>query len=145
MKALIDSYFDVPEGDEWTLGSFTFIARTRDGVLLFAPEEYWAMSADELKYKGCGPGKWGDALVPDTMYGLNVKPGCGIHDVCYALGKTAEDKVIADMLMLMNTLAIIQAKSWPVIREVRCYRAMSYYLAVSEGGEKAYWKGKAKP
>jgi hypothetical protein len=143
MKELIDSYFDVEPGETFRLGSYVFIAHVLDGVLLFAPEEFWGLAGWE-KDLGCGPGKFGDYAVPDTMLGLNVKSSCAIHDVCYALGKTDEDKVIADILFLMNALAIINAKSWPVIREARSYRAMTYYLAVSEGGESAFWKGKEK-
>ena len=144
MKELIDNYFDCEPGTSFKLGSYTFIAQVQNGVLLFAPEEYWKLTDQDKKDMGCGPGKWGDYLVPDTMYGLNVKAACSIHDICYSLGKTDEDKVISDVLLFMNTLAIIEGKSWPVIREIRCYRAMTYYLAVSEGGEHAFWEGKQR-
>lgn len=145
MKQEIKDYFDVATGYSFRLGSYLFVAQLVSGVRLYAPEEYWLLTDEDKKAMGCGPGKWGDYLVPDTMYGLNVQPSCSIHDTCYALGKTDEDKIIADVMMLMNNLAIIQAKSWPLIRAARCYRAMSYFLAVSEGGEKAFWKGKTKP
>lgn len=87
---------------------------------------------------GCGPGKWGDRTVPDTMWGLSVNLACAVHDLDYALGK---DKVKADMRLLINTLIIINTKSKSkVLRVARRYRAMSYYSAVAELGKSSFGK-----
>lgn len=45
---------------------------------LNAPDEFWNLSLEELRSivnrGGCGPGDSGDRLVPDTVWGLNIKP-----------------------------------------------------------------------
>ena len=42
---------------------------------LKAPEEYWSLTDDQkaARFNGCGS-KGSGALVPDTMYGLNITP-----------------------------------------------------------------------
>ena len=42
-------------------------------------------------------------------------------------------------------ISIVRTKSWPVLREIRCYDALTYYLAVAEAGNSSFWKGKNKP
>lgn len=45
---------------------------------LDAPHGFWELTLEELrkvvKRGGCGPGDKGDRLVPDTVWGLNIKP-----------------------------------------------------------------------
>jgi len=90
---------------------------------------------------GCGPGKFGDFLVPDTVYGLSIKSACVVHDFEYAIGKTIEDKKKADLRFLANMLKIVNDRSgFTPLRVVRRYRVMSYYSAVADGGSSAFEK-----
>jgi len=112
---------------------------------LFAPMAYWNTSrvARAEICNGCGPGKLGDFLVPDTLWGLCVTPACNIHDWMYAMGETIEDKKVADRTFLNNLLRIVDANTrfWP-LRKLRRLRAYTYYRAVKYGGGPAYWAGK---
>jgi len=42
---------------------------------LIAPAAFWAMPEAEInaKYEGCGPGRVGDWMVPDSFWGLSVR------------------------------------------------------------------------
>ncbi len=116
-------------------------------VKLWAPEEYWNTPPEEV-YKiagGCGPGGFGDHLVPDTMYGLSVKPACRIHDFMYNIGEEDKDKEDADHVFLYNLYRIIDVKSESrILRRLRRVRARTYYLAVKYGGGPAFWNSKNK-
>lgn len=132
-------------------GSYNFVTKTVKGVELTAPAEFWA-AYDEEKMRragyGCGPGGLGDWLVPDTFWGLCVWVCCAIHDWMYRDKKAclARDKEVADQTLLLNLTEWIGHKSWPVVRELRMYRAMSYYNAVNDGGDSSFWAdGKIKP
>ena len=84
---------------------------------------------------GCGPGKWGDWFVPDTIYGLNIKPACYIHDCNYSEADTPEKRHAADLRLFANGEKIIKMKSrnkfmiW-----LRMLRYSKYYVAVDLGG-----------
>lgn len=120
-------------------------------VTLFAPPSYWSLAPEQLKALigtgGCGPGSsWGDFLVPDTMWGLNVKPACTIHDYMYRVGESVEEKDEADRVFLNNLLRLIAAAGgWGILRAMRRRRAMTYYQAVKHFGGPAFWKGKNDP
>jgi hypothetical protein len=93
---------------------------------------------------GCGPGAgWAEKLVPDTVWGLSITPSCAIHDYQYAMGKTLEDKMAADINFLGNMDLQVdrQTMLWP-LKIVRHMRAVKYYEAVRLGGHVAFWKGK---
>jgi len=129
------------------LGSYELMPQDVDGVQLYAPVDYWPLSEQakkDLNYD-CGPGKFGAIFVPSTMWFLNVKAACQIHDHMYREGKTKFDKWVADVTFLTNLNDIIEAKSWPVIREMRRYRAMSYFSAVRDGGDSSFWHNKQRP
>lgn len=114
-------------------------------IKLFAPKEYWNTPKEEVDKVtgGCGPGGKGDWLVPDTMYGLSVKPACRIHDYMYAFGETIEDKESADRAFLNNMLRIIiEVTKWYLMRKLRIWRAYTYYKAVKKFGGPAFWKNK---
>ena len=142
MKDLVASYFGSAPGETFCIGAYRFVSAEENGVLLYAPEAYWKLTTEDKKHMGCGPGKWGDRAVPDSILGLDIKPACSIHDVCYAEGRTDEDKVIADILFLMNMLSIVHTKSWPVLRQIRSHQALTYYLVVEEYGESSFRHGK---
>ena len=110
---------------------------------LIAPPEFWNSDEATLLQMtgGCGPGKFGDVLVPDTFYGLSMEPACRIHDFEYGLGGTEEDKKEADWNFLRNMVLIITQKSrFKFIRILRLQRAMKYYTAVAEGGNGSFYK-----
>ena len=118
---------------------------TKRKVKLFAPPAYWRTSKKALDTiaGGCGPGGRGDWLVPDTMYGLSVKPACKIHDWMYFMGETIEDKKEADRVFLNNMLRIVVAVTkWWILRKLRIWRAYTYYKAVKQFGGPAFWNNK---
>ena len=104
---------------------------------LDAPQEYWSIDEATLNMiaGGCGPGTFGDKLVPDAIWGLSITPACEVHDFMYARGKTSADREVADHVFLENMLRIIDRESanW-FMRTIRRWRAMTYYSAVREGG-----------
>jgi hypothetical protein len=93
---------------------------------------------------GCGPGGLGDYIVPDTLYGLSVKPACAIHDWQYHYGVTLADKDDADNNFRDNMVRLIKAQgSWGIIENLRLRRARTYYEMVSHFGGPAFWAGKS--
>ena len=108
---------------------------------LSAPVEFWATDEATLAIMtgGCGPGKYGDYLVPDKVWGLSIHPCCVIHDWQYATGKTMEDKKEADQNFLDNMLFLVNRDSKStILRWLRSYRVMSYYRAVADGGDESF-------
>lgn len=113
-------------------------------VILFAPPGYWKIPENDRG--GCGPGSLGDWLVPDTIYGLSIKPACSIHDYMYSVGECDDDKTDADDVLLNNLVRIIRAAtSSKLLLWLRLRRARTYYLAVHTFGGPAFWDGKNKP
>lgn len=112
---------------------------------LIEPDCYKAASPGFKKKicNGCGTSGWKGAIVPETMYGLIITPACQVHDWMYHFGKTAIDKVIADIVFLLNLITLI-TQYGGYLMGFRLYRAMSYYLAVSQGGNDAFWSGKTR-
>lgn len=99
---------------------------------------------------GCGSG-WNEKLVPDTVYGLSIKEACCPHDFSYEFGGTQEDKDIADLELLENTLEIINnytvANQVGRLNKLKCamyphwlarHRAMTYYDAVVRAGGSSF-------
>lgn len=112
--------------------------------LLLASDRFWNMSEDERnrKHLGCGPGKFGDRIVPDTIWGLSILLPCQIHDDDYEHGKTEEDKREADCRFLHNIYILIQNEPNNFYYMLRWNRAQNYYEMVMVGGHTAFWKGK---
>jgi len=114
---------------------------------LVASGSYWKATGEDLAEMtgGCGPGKFGDYLVPDTMYGLSVKAACQIHDWDYRPGSEIT-KTDADMRFLVNMIRIIKYKTrFKVVRIFRYLRAVKYYAAVDEFGGGSYTGPKHNP
>lgn len=124
-------------------------------IKLFAPEIYGCQPCSYFEATpemltdatgGCGPGGFGDILVPDRMYGLSVRAACSIHDWTYHWGETLEDKKLADRIFLNNMIRIIKAGSlldW--LKRLRLKRAKLYYNMVKNYGGPAFWDNKNKP
>ena len=114
-------------------------------VKLFAPKTYWAASdaARAEVCNGCGPGRIGGDLVPDTLWGLRVTRACDIHDWMYRMGETIEDKNEADRTFLNNMLRLVDGRTkYGCLRWLRARRAYVYYQAVRAFGGPAFWSGK---
>lgn len=117
---------------------------------LKAPKGFWSIELEDLFEMvgkgGCGPGGIGDYFVSDHILGIDVSPGCIIHDYEYATGKIGEDKFYADARLKMNLYILIdnskmcqESKSLDfVTRSI----ANGYYTAVRDFGGKAFWTDK---
>ena len=102
---------------------------------------------DNYKSNGCGSG-WSAKIVPNTIYGLNIRECCRYHDFLYSKEiKTIELKESADRIFLNNMLRLINAdtKWWRnnfFIKKLMRTRAYEYYKTVDMFGSTAYWDGK---
>ena len=115
---------------------------------LYAPASYVAAPPEvrRLATNGCGTDGWKGAIVPETMYGLDVSPACNIHDWMYVAGETIADKDEADRAFLNNLLRLIEACGGPGwLGWLRRRRARIYYEAVRLFGGPAFWRRKNPP
>lgn len=99
---------------------------------LFAPYEYFEATAEERSRicNGCGPGKLGAAVVPDTFWGLRVTVVCDIHDWMCNDAQNDWGRFIADLVFIINLILLIRARSTTWLRYPRYYRAVTYFNAV---------------
>lgn len=123
------------------IGSYMMAVRDREGFLLMAPLTYWSATEEEIEEQtgGCGPGKIGDAFVPDTLYGESVFLACQIHDKMYHDAMCAEDKLWADLTFQWNMTYLIKFQEG-ALDFLRLRRVMSYFQAVDAYGKTAYDK-----
>ena len=107
-----------------------------------ASDAFWDFPALD-RTGGCGAGKAGDFLVPDSLYGLNVTFICQIHDWDYAHGSTEEDREKADRTFRNNLMRWVNHKTtfYP-LKWLRLRRATTYYKAVSMFGGPSFWNTK---
>lgn len=113
---------------------------------LQADPGYYTLSAYEKQRicNGAGAaGDWRSKWIPNTMWGLDCRPAFDIHDYGYYIGVTQQDKERNDTLMLINLLKLIDQHGG-VFSWVRRYRAITYYSAVREHGDEAFWAGKER-
>ena len=112
-------------------------------ITLYAPQEYWYLSEKAKKQicNGCGAkGSFLAKIIPQGKF----REACNIHDYMYAIGKTDEDKKIADRVFINNLNRIVEASS-PFLRPFRKLLALSYYKAVAQMGDEAFWRNKVYP
>jgi hypothetical protein len=118
-------------------GPMTYVIFAPTGYSNLLPEQKGAIcngmgAADSLL----------SSFIPNTMYGLDVEEAGNIHDYMYHVGKTIEDKLIADRVFLNNMLRIInECGGW--LGPLRRRRAMKYYEAVHYFGGPAFWSDKS--
>ena len=111
--------------------------------LLESPEckDFRLDHPDEFASYGCGPGKY-SWFVPDTVYGLDVRPACQRHDVDYRHGKGSsnEHRKQCDERFKANMFRIVDAKTsnW-VLRRLRFTRCRLYFRMVRIMGHHPYW------
>ena len=113
------------------------ILRTKQCIVFekLHPEEYKRFS--------CGPGGIGDWMVPDTIYGLSMRPACRQHDYDYRFGNGASDehRKECDARFKKNMHIIVHEESGSkMLKTMRHVRINIYYLSVRAFGSAAYWK-----
>ena len=111
---------------------------------LYAPLSYWNATAEALNEICNGCGAKDGIKVPNTMWGLSISKACNIHDWMYKTGKTLADKLFADAIFRLNLSIIIDANSNFLTALLRHSRASTYYTAVTEWGESAFWVDKKR-
>ena len=95
----------------------------------YIPEGY-----SEKECDGCGSG-WNEKIVPDSIFTLDIRTACYVHDYMYLQGGSDSDRLFADMVLLNNILFLIEEKKeWLYPTRLARYRAMTYYQAVREFG-----------
>jgi len=114
-------------------------------VELFAHQQVWSFAEnfpDEFASYGCGPGGWGDRLVPDTVYGLSIKPACQIHDTYYRHWPDSSEQArnMIDRIFKNNMIRIVDyytSVGW--LRWLRRRRCIKYYKMVKNFGGPAFY------
>lgn len=121
------------------------------GHLLSAPLSWWeavgASSKSVGAVNGCGPGELGSLLVPDTLWGLSIKPACDIHDWCFAVWYDQEGFGLANNLFNANMQRIVldgyseSSQGWLArcLLKLRLLRANKYRWAVKHLGAAFYF------
>jgi hypothetical protein len=91
----------------------------------------------------CGAGRgFGDIVIPDRMWGLNISPACAVHDEMWNIAPaTWEAFHASNSIFLRNLIQLItiQSKS-SILKRLRLYRAVTYYNAVDSFGKNIFWK-----
>jgi hypothetical protein len=92
----------------------------------------------------CGAGGGlGDAIVPETCYGLRLSASCFIHDISWLVAEASWAAFHqSNSMFLHNSLAIIQARSRFPLKQLRAYRAVTYFNAVDTLGATYFWEEK---
>jgi len=109
-------------------------------IKLVAPEAYTLLTPKEKDEICNGCGAKGGIPVPNTMYLLNIKEACQVHDFMYHSSMHKDDKVICDLVFKHNLFQIIEHETWfGFVEKLRKIIAEEYYLVVSIWGNDAYW------
>ena len=105
---------------------------------LLAPSSFWSLSESEIRelYNGMGP-RGLARLIPDFMYGVCVTRAGDIHDHMYKEARNSREKWLADLLLLVNCLTIIEQNrsKFFLLNILRRQRAMLYFHAVADFGK----------
>lgn len=112
---------------------------------LYAPPSYVSATVEVrlAAVNGCGTGGWKGAIVPETLWFLDISEACNIHDWMYIAGSTIADKDEADRVFLNNMLRLIEGAGGPwLLQRLRRNRAWIYYEAVHKFGGPAFWAAK---
>lgn len=113
--------------------------------VLYAPASFKNSPLELLAHicNGCGAANAKFDFVPDKIYGMYIGHACHIHDWMYNEGRTLEDKMQADRVMLNNMLRLIdRGNRWYRPKLLMRRRALKYYYAVKCFGGPAFWQGK---
>lgn len=106
---------------------------------LIVSDGFWDRWGEKRKTcNGCGTG-WNKYLVPDTVYGLNIRVVCCIHDDDYERGGTQKDKDKADNNIHDNIDIIIDLfDRWYYPTKLAKLRANTYRNVVQKAGDSAF-------
>lgn len=81
---------------------------------------------------GCGREGIENAIVPDTIWGLDVSPVCRVHDWMYTDADTTDEENYADAIFGANLISLIQQKTKSsILKWLRLRRAYKYVDAVA--------------
>lgn len=118
-----------------------FRSRRLDASQCFLKEDVDTISAN---VNGCGAANAKFDFVPHTVYGMDIKTCCIIHDWDYFIGIDNDDKEIADRRFLNNMLRTLESQKdqFKIIKKLRRRRIKTYYSAVKHLGGPAFWDGK---
>ncbi len=112
-------------------------------VKLYYPDSY--IGSDDQKHGRCGVGRGIlEKLVPDTIWGLDIREACKIHDHMYTVAHARiECKEEADRVFFNNMVRIVEFNTTgKLLTRLRVSRANKYYLAVKNFGGPAFWNKK---
>lgn len=111
-------------------------------VPLEADESFWNATTEEIDAAtgGCGPGWLGDWFVPDTTWGLSIKPACQIHDWDYRPNSKVAKKAADNRFYENMQRIVIVCTKYNWLKNMRLRRVKLYYIAVKYGGDSAYAK-----
>lgn len=90
----------------------------------------------------CGAGSGiGQKIVPDTIWGIPVSPGCFIHDFQWLIAPPTWEAFHASNGMFHRNLnSLIKAQSGnSFMLHLRMYRAVTYFNAVDSVGADIFW------
>lgn len=134
----------LPELGSIMCGSIKIMFGMYNGKKYFLPESFFTATEEEVDkfIGGCGPGKLGDWLVPDTVYTESITDPCGGHDWGYHIGKDKLDKFYADIFLWVNSvIATCDPFDLSKIDILQQRRITTYFQAVLFGGGGAFDKG----
>ncbi len=89
-----------------------------------------------LKDGRCGPGTgiW-EKAIPEKILGISITLACKIHDYCYHILETEEEKVTSDLELFANAFRIIYQESRNMFMVVvRSAILWIYFVAVMTAG-----------
>jgi len=108
-------------------------------------ESFENATAEELAKHTNGCGAKDGVKVPNTMWGLNIKKACTLHDWMQYKGKTYGDFIFSNVMFFYNLTAIIYNNSKWFTLFFRMERALKYFIGVmSSIGQENYWKTRHK-
>jgi len=111
---------------------------------LYKPNTYVEATPAQRAAVCNGCGAKGGIKVPSVFIGLCIKEACNIHDWMFHEGETKADFIFANVMFLVNLIAIIINGSNIFTRAIRLFFAVNYFLAVALKGQDAFWRDKVK-
>lgn len=124
----------LPAGDPIVMGLL-------DGYQLAAPQSFWLAGPEQINslVNGCGPGGFGDRLIPDTVWFLSVKAACKIHDWMFLVYNCETGFELSNQVFMDNMARINQTTKQAWLRFLRARRIKKYHQAVCDFGRLFYY------
>ena len=120
-----------------------FVYYKYNGLLTTAPKSFVGMSERDIYdlYNGCGVGRIGGKLVPESLFGLKITYLCQIHDHMYERCCCDEDEQIADGIFAQNANNWVTGYSSPAMIWPRLSLVAWYMKGVSSTTySEDYWE-----